>query len=80
MSRNSSTNARLKGIFLRGKKFWCRCSYEEKPDDGTFLSSEPPHAACGFNRKAVETAHATLGSEGRRAPLNSRKAFGLATA
>jgi len=28
MSRNSSTNGRLKGIFLRGKRFWYRYSYE----------------------------------------------------
>jgi hypothetical protein len=30
MSRNSSTNGRLKGIFLRGKKFWYRYSYERR--------------------------------------------------
>jgi integrase len=28
MKRNSSTGVRLKGLFLRGKKFWYRCSHE----------------------------------------------------
>jgi integrase len=28
MSNNSSTNGRLKGIYLRGKKYWYRYSYE----------------------------------------------------
>ena len=28
MNRKSSTNGRLKGVFLRGKKFWYRYSYE----------------------------------------------------
>ena len=29
MSRNSSSNARLREVFRRGKKFWCRFTYEE---------------------------------------------------
>ncbi len=28
MKRNSSTGERLKGVYLRGKKFWYRYSYE----------------------------------------------------
>lgn len=28
MSRNSSTNGRLKGLYLRGKKYWYRYSYQ----------------------------------------------------
>ena len=28
MKRNSSTGERLKGVYLRGKKFWYRHSYE----------------------------------------------------
>ena len=27
MKRNSSTGERLKGVYLRGKKFWYRYSY-----------------------------------------------------
>ena len=30
MKRNSSTSGRLKGVYLRGKKYWYRYSYEER--------------------------------------------------
>ncbi len=30
MKRNSSTGERLKVVYLRGKKFWYRYSYEER--------------------------------------------------
>lgn len=43
MSNNSSTNGRLKGIYLRGKVFWHRYSYEDHQYRASLQAAKAHH-------------------------------------